>query len=369
MGSLKPVISCESHRAPSPNIDAAEQAVLEQEGLVTTDMDKTPDAKRPVASPENEEGKDHVVEKDKLDRGKIRRSLHRTLREAHVPSHTRSRKGKDSSSSAGMSEEGKDDVLSRGTGSFVVHGKKASVITFGSEIQSMSNEERLRLRKQPHKDEPGQLSPATIDDDFHSVLAEPYEFHERHDSQATTSTATARSFRDLHRKLASHSLGPSGAATSDGEDSDAAISFSEGRRTPLPPVEDEEGYTTGSRPVSQAQQAMFYTPEASNSPAMQALSEKNLTPLRHDDGVDLETRPRARDCPHCRLSLALEVQRDTACSFYVLFDEVLQHSFIYGSGVGRHCMNLAGEYQGNGRPHCNTKSTVFLWVWAFGCVF
>ncbi|KAG4425627.1 hypothetical protein IFR04_001324 [Cadophora malorum] len=295
--SLKPVISCESHRAPSPNIDAAEQAVLEQEGLVTTDMDKTPDAKRPVASPENEEGKDHVVEKDKLDRGKIRRSLHRTLREAHVPSHTRSRKGKDSSSSAGMSEEGKDDVLSRGTGSFVVHGKKASVITFGSEIQSMSNEERLRLRKQPHKDEPEQLSPATIDDDFHSVLAEPYEFHERHDSQATTSTATARSFRDLHRKLASHSLGPSGAATSDGEDSDAAISFSEGRRTPLPPVEDEEGYTTGSRPVSQAQQAMFYTPEASNSPAMQALSEKNLTPLRHDDGVDLETRAESERLP------------------------------------------------------------------------
>ncbi|KAH7348714.1 hypothetical protein BKA65DRAFT_265977 [Rhexocercosporidium sp. MPI-PUGE-AT-0058] len=288
--SLKPVASGESQRVPSPNIDAAEQAVLEQEGLVDTDLEKTPDGKRPAIGPENEEGKDHVMEKDKLDRGKIRRSLHRTLREAHGPTHARSRKGKDSSSSAGMSEEGKDDVLSRGTGSFVVHGKKASVITFGSEIQSMSHEERLRLRKQPHKEGPGQLSPTTIEDDFHSVLAEPYEFHERHDSQATTSTATAKSFRDLHRKLASHSLGPSGAVAFDGEDSDAAISFSDGRRTPLPPVEDEDEYLTSSRPASQTQQAMFYTPEASNSPAMQALSEKGLTPVRHDEDDELEIR-------------------------------------------------------------------------------
>jgi len=40
-----------------------------------------------------------------------------------------------------------------------------------------------------------------------------------------------------------------------------------------------------------------YTPEASNSPAMQALSEKNLTPLRHDDGVDLETRAESERLP------------------------------------------------------------------------
>ncbi|KAL2064085.1 hypothetical protein VTL71DRAFT_4579 [Oculimacula yallundae] len=293
--SLKPVTSGSSQRAPSPNIDAAEQAVLEQEGLVDTDLEKTPDGKRPATGPEIEESKDHVAEKDKLDRGKIRRSLHRTLREAHVPTHARSRKGKDSSSSTGMSEEGKDDVLARGTGSFVVHGKKASVITFGSELQSMSPEERLRLRKQPHKDEPGQLSPATIQDDFHSVLAEPYVFHERHDSQATTtSTATARSFRDLHRKLASHSLGHAEAVTSDVEDSDAAVSLSEGRRTPLPPVDDEDDLNS-SRPTSQ-QQAMFYTPEASNSPALRAISEKHLTPVRHDEG-DLELHSESERLP------------------------------------------------------------------------
>ncbi|CZT06960.1 related to sec7-domain protein [Rhynchosporium graminicola] len=279
--SLKPVTTSDSQRAPSLNIDAAEQTVLEQEGLVDTNLDKTPDGKRPAIGSEIEEGKDHVTEKDKLDRGKIRRSLQRTLREAHVPNHTRSRKGKDSSSSAGLSEESKDDVLSRGTGSFVVHGKKASVIHFGSELQSMSQEERKRLRKQSHKDEPGQLSPTTIEDDFHSVLAEPYEFHERHDSQATTSTATARSFRDLHRKLASHSLGHAEAVTSDAE-SDAAISIAEGRQASLPTVEDEDDLNSG-RPTTQAYQATFYTPEGSNSPAMQAISEKHLPPIRHDE--------------------------------------------------------------------------------------
>jgi hypothetical protein len=178
-----------------------------------------------------------------------------------------------------MSEEGKEDVLSRGTGSFVVHGKKASVITFGSELQSMSPDERMRLRKQPHKDESGFLSPATIDDDFYSVLAEPYEFHERHDSAATTSTMTARSFRDLHKKLRSSS---NAAVTSDGEDSEA-ISFSEGRRTPLPPVDDDDEDTgSSSRPGSQNQR-MFYTPEASNSPITEAFNEKHNPISEHED--------------------------------------------------------------------------------------
>jgi hypothetical protein len=286
----KAPVAGEAQRSPStPDVDAAEHAVLEQAGLVV-DRDNFPDVKRPGTGPESEESKDQIPEKEKLDRGKIRRSLHRTLREAHVPSHTRSRKGKDSSSSAGMSEEStKDDVLSRGAGSFVVHGKKASVITFGSELQSMSPEERLRLRKQSHKDEPGPLSPATIDDDFHSVLAEPFEYHERHGSAATASTTTARSFRDLHRKLAAHSSNAQGAIMSDdGEDSEA-ISFSEGRRTPLPPVEDEnEDEVSESRPGSKGKQAMFYTPEASNSPVTAGFQEKHngaIEPEERDEPV------------------------------------------------------------------------------------
>lgn len=246
--SLKPVVSPDSQRSPSPNIDAAEQAVLEQSGFVMTD---TPDGKRPTTA-ELEENKDTP---DKMGKGNIRRSLHRTLREAHVPSHHRSRKGKDSSSSAGLSEESKDDILTRGTGSFVVHGKKASVITFGTEFQGMSPDERLRLRMQPHIDEAGMTSPAMVGH-FQSILAEPYEYHERHESNATTSTATARSFRELHKKLAAHS---SNSHAMDDEDSDG--SYEDGRKTPLPPVTDDE-----DEQGSHGKQAAFYTPEASNSP-------------------------------------------------------------------------------------------------------
>jgi hypothetical protein len=284
--SLRPMTTNDTQRAQSPSIDAAEQAVLEQAGLV--DTDKTPDSKRPVTALETDEHKDHFVEKEKTGRSNIRRSLHRTLRDAHVPTHHRSRKGKDSSSSAAMSEESKDDVLSRGTGSFVVHGKKASVITFGSELQSMSPEERLRLRKQPNIDEAGLRSPATIDDDFHSVLAEPYEFHERHDSAATTSTTTARSLRELQKKFAAHNASAP-AIISDDEDSEAGDSFSDGQRTPLPPVADEDEGEGGSRPSSHSKQAMFYTPEASNSPQVTPLSgENNVDDLGNLDEDDFE---------------------------------------------------------------------------------
>ncbi len=278
--NLRPTPTVETQRAVSnPQPDAVEQAVLEQSGLV--ESKGQPEEKLAETRSEDTKDRSEHLEKDKLDRGKIRRSLHRTLREAHVPTHNRSRKGKESSSSAGLSEEGiAEDVLSRGTGSFVVHGKKASVITFGSELQSMSPDERMRLRKQPHKDEPGFLSPATIEDDFHSVLAEPYEYHERHDSAATTSTTTARSFRELHKKLRDSSA--HATVTSDGEDSEA-ISFSEGRRTPLPPVEDESEENSSSRPGSQSQQAMFYTPEASNSPVIDAFNEKNDPVSEHED--------------------------------------------------------------------------------------
>ncbi|TVY17379.1 Protein transport protein sec73 [Lachnellula arida] len=292
--SLKPTTAIsDAPRAPSPNVDAAEQAVLEEAGL--KEPENFPDGKRPIAS-DVEESKDHAKdpasEKEKLEKGKIRRSLHRTLREAHVPTHTRSKKGKDSSSSAGMSDEAAaDDVLSRGTGSFVVHGKKASVIQFGSELQSMSPDERLRLRRQSHKEEPGSLSPTTIEDDFQSALVEPAGFRERQNSVATTSSATTKSFRELHKRL--HPSGIPAIVTSDGEDSEAAISFSEdGRRTPLPPVEDEEeDQDYLNRPGSSYQQAMFYTPEASNSPSREYFSEKHCAGDPTDQLAEVERVP------------------------------------------------------------------------------
>ena len=271
--SVKPsTANSDSHPPANLNMDAAEQSVLERAGLVESDG---LEGKRPGTGPEKDETKDITTEKDKSDRGKIRRSLHRTLRDAHVPTHARSRKGKDSSSSAGMSDEGADDILARGTGSFVVHGKKASVITFGSELQSMSPEERLRLRRQSHKEDLDPLSTATIGEDFRSILAEPFEFHERHGSAATASTTTVRSFRDLHRKPSTQ--GPGGGGLNlivDGDDHESAVSFSDGRRTPLPPVEDEEEENREQLDARQ-RQASFFTPEASNSPVGALFQEKH----------------------------------------------------------------------------------------------
>ncbi|KAL1625597.1 hypothetical protein SLS56_007256 [Neofusicoccum ribis] len=89
-------------------------------------------------------------------RSKVRRSLHRTLRDTHSGSgHRRSGKGKESTSSI-MSDElsgpASPEVLPRTHQSFTVHGKKASVVTFGAEWQNLSAEERLKLRKQANDD-------------------------------------------------------------------------------------------------------------------------------------------------------------------------------------------------------------------------
>jgi len=93
---------------------------------------------------------------------KVRRSLHRTLRESRdIPGlqSSRSKKIKDN----GINKTNAIDStptggLPRGTGSFTVHGKKASVITLGSEWQSMSAEELLRSRKQALGDDSKSLA-------------------------------------------------------------------------------------------------------------------------------------------------------------------------------------------------------------------
>ena len=108
----------------------------------------------------------------------------------------------------------------------------------------------------------------------------------------SSGTATARSFRELHRKYSSaqavKSSGGNLAVPSD-EDSDAAISFSEGRGTPLPPLEsdgeeedkedsdvDEQGKATGGGDgedddfdealLSPGTQAQFFTPDPPATP-------------------------------------------------------------------------------------------------------
>ncbi|KAI0845553.1 hypothetical protein F5Y00DRAFT_167491 [Daldinia vernicosa] len=261
--------------------DEGERQILEQTGLLEMESGRASGHKRTSSGKVHEDSPDRPKrtsasgpDKEGLDRSKTRRSLQRTLRDGagHL-SHHRSRKGKDSASSGAMSDETvrEIDVLIRGTGSFTVHGKKASVINFGSELQNMSNDERIKQRKQSCQSDEHKFDSLTnTDDDFHSVLSNHRERPSRRGSGASASTATARSFRELHRKYSSsktHRYAATGGLTvpSD-EDSDAAVSFSDGRRSPLPPLDDEDESPEEGR----MSQARFYTPEPPSSPTQKA---------------------------------------------------------------------------------------------------
>ncbi|KAI0425204.1 hypothetical protein F5Y09DRAFT_322295 [Xylaria sp. FL1042] len=259
--------------------DKHERHMLEQTGLLELESSRTYD-RRPSSAYTTDDtldrGKRSSVggtDKDQSDRGKTRRSLQRTLREGagHL-SHHRSKKGKDSTSIGGVSDDStRDDVLSRGVGSFTVHGKKASVINFGNELQGIATDEHMKHRKQTQQDEELESrSPSNADgDDFHSLLGRLPEHSGRRGSATSASTATARSFRDLHRKYSSRtSKGAAGGnlVVPSDEDSDAALSFSDGRRSPLPPLDDEEDE---SRALETPLPARFYTPEPPSSPVQQ----------------------------------------------------------------------------------------------------
>ena len=163
---------------PAPSVDNNEQEALKEAGIVEPESPTTAKCKRSettTPSREGEPGDTRPPDSEPNDgRAKIRRSLHRTLRDsAHVPSHHRSRKGKDSASSAVVGDDdssrAESEGLARSTGSFTVHGKKASVINFGSEWQSMSPDERLKLRKEVQNDGSKLCVPSAIEDEESSL--------------------------------------------------------------------------------------------------------------------------------------------------------------------------------------------------------
>ncbi|KAI1809787.1 hypothetical protein GGS20DRAFT_570467 [Poronia punctata] len=258
---------------PEDAQDAHERHVLEQAGVLELERTRTSD-RRPSSAYTTDDMPDSSkrgsltgTEKDIGDRGRVRRSLQRTLRDSsgHMTYH-HSKKGKESGPSGAILDKGsRDEVLSRGTGSFTVHGKKASVINFGDELQGIATDEHAKHLKQAQiGEELESRSRASTDDDFHSLLNHVPEHSGRRGSATSASTATARSFRDLHRKYSSArtSKAPGGAnlVVPSDEDSDAAISFSDGRRSPLPPLDDEDEYL-GSQ---------FYTPDPPSSPLQES---------------------------------------------------------------------------------------------------
>lgn len=245
--------------------DANEREVLEQAGLLGGQITKSPEPLNRTRAIDLDQTPEHgqhsnSLDKEKSDKNKIRRSLQRTLREGagHL-SHARShRKGKDPMSSSSV-DDNEAETLTRAAGPFVVHGKKASVITFGTELQSLSPDERLRARKTSALEDP--IDDDVVDDalphvgsgssngDFRVfLLTGPKTAGERRrSSAASASTATAKSFRELHRKYSTAARGSAFASSLNlnlavpmDDDSDAAISFSDGRRSPLPPEQVEE---------------------------------------------------------------------------------------------------------------------------------
>ncbi|PWW79555.1 hypothetical protein C7212DRAFT_168002 [Tuber magnatum] len=138
-----------SRHSPTPTLSASS---------IGTEIGKEKDEdkeKEKEKEKDNEEGKGKGKDKSKVKdkdsgRPKIRRSLQRTLRESQALGHRRGKSrdvSNDDPSKAGEVYPGETEGLARGSGSFTVHGKKASVITFGSEWQTLSAEDRLRRNK------------------------------------------------------------------------------------------------------------------------------------------------------------------------------------------------------------------------------
>ena len=182
---------------PTQSMYGNEQEVLQEASLVEPENPFASKAKRPDTSDGDTNGeKTRPTETDYNEgRPKVRRSLHRTLRDSHPTSHHRSKKGKDSAGSAVTEDNSsptESEGLARGTGSFTVHGKKASVITFGSELQNMAPEERLRLRKQMQNNESKLSDPSGVEDEDHAVKATS-DPSVRRASVSGSTTATTRS--------------------------------------------------------------------------------------------------------------------------------------------------------------------------------
>lgn len=142
--------------APTPNIDG-EESLLREAGSISGD--RVPDAPPRADSSDPDHGNTTNPSLETLSNQRTgkRRNMQRSLRDpqhsTQSPQSVRLRKGKEpimhSSPAAilrGNSQQVADG-LARSTGSFTVHGKKASVITLGSEWDSMSSEDRMRLRK------------------------------------------------------------------------------------------------------------------------------------------------------------------------------------------------------------------------------
>lgn len=197
-------LNSRASRLTSPaSYDGGEERLLRETGLL--DLSGSPPPRKqagvvPETEAEGKAGDSAEVSQGDNKPSRVRRSLHRTLREPHHVHrhHSRSdKKNRESVSSIGPLEDDESvpegEGLSRKTPSFTVHGKKASVVTFGSDWQNMAPEERLKLRKPTPHEEPRASDPAigsgdsVISDRLHG--GRPFSFR----SASTTTGISLRS--------------------------------------------------------------------------------------------------------------------------------------------------------------------------------
>ncbi|PLB47146.1 hypothetical protein P170DRAFT_235286 [Aspergillus steynii IBT 23096] len=195
-----------------PNsFEEGEERLLRETGLL--DVNGSPQSRKP-SSVIGFEGDEHKHEEAHQQdgsssqtggerMGRVRRSLHRTLRDTSSGhgNYPRSKKSRDSASSMAALEDDHrakeggtgGEGLSRKSASFTVHGKKASIVTFGSEWQNMPPEERLKLRKPTPSDEP-RAREAGVGSSADSIMSEPTHLTDVQ-SLRSPSTATRKSFQ------------------------------------------------------------------------------------------------------------------------------------------------------------------------------
>lgn len=169
------------------SIDDGEERILRETGLL--EVNSSPRGRKQNQEIDAEP-KSEQTSSPSEHTSRIRRSLHRTLRESRHGHHDhRGKKARDSMSSNGAEDEAKNEGegLSRKTPSFTVHGKKASIVTFGTEWETMTPEERLKLRKPTPSEE------RRADSDQATLTSGTSEGHPQ--SLRSASTATRRSYR------------------------------------------------------------------------------------------------------------------------------------------------------------------------------
>lgn len=150
------------------SVDDTEERLLRETGLL--EVGSSPQARKQSSTTNGSEADQKPEDSQGAFQGerasRIRRSLHRTLRDSsggHHLHYPRSKKSRDSGFSMATPDDGQKlqqgEGLSRKSTSFTVHGKKASIVTFGSEWQNMPPEERLKLRKPTPSEEPRASNP------------------------------------------------------------------------------------------------------------------------------------------------------------------------------------------------------------------